>query len=207
MFVQALWIVGLVLGAVLAVGLMWRYAYFCPSWLAPLLENRYVEAVAGAALLLQRAGVRPGLQVLDAGCGPGRLTLPAAQAVGSAGRVVALDVQPRMLEKLECRLRQQGVTNVVTMHAGLAEQRLPSGAFDVAFLVTVLGEVPDKLAALREITRALRPGGVLSITEVLPDPHYQPLRRVRALARDAGLREQRLFAGLLSYTINLAKDG
>ena len=80
----------LVLGAIFVIGLVWRYAYFCPSWLVPLLENPYVEAVAGAALLMQRAGLRPGMQVLDAGCGPGRITLSAAQAVGAAGRVATL---------------------------------------------------------------------------------------------------------------------
>jgi ubiquinone/menaquinone biosynthesis C-methylase UbiE len=53
--------------------------------------------------------------------------------------------------------------------------------------VTVLGEIPDRLAALAEIGRALKPGGVLSVTEVLPDPHYQRPGTVRRLAAEAGL--------------------
>jgi ubiquinone/menaquinone biosynthesis C-methylase UbiE len=199
-------IIGVVIGAIVVIGLTWRYAYFCPSWLVPLLENPYVEAVAGGGLLVQRAGVRAGMQVLDAGCGPGRITLPAAEAVGASGRVVALDIQPRMLEKLERRLHDRGGTSVVTVLAGLGDGKLPANTFDVAFLVTVLGEVPDKNEALREIHRSLRPGGILSITEVLPDPHYQPIARVRQLATRAGFREQRLFPGVLSYTMNVVKD-
>jgi ubiquinone/menaquinone biosynthesis C-methylase UbiE len=198
-------IVALVVVVVLVVGLIWRYAYFCPSWLVPLLENPYVDAVAGAELLLQRAGVQPGMKVLDAGCGPGRLTIPAAQRVGATGRVVAVDIQTAMLEKLQSRVRRLGLANVHPLLGGLGEGALPAGEFDVAFLVTVLGEVPDKAAALRDIQRALRPGGVLCITEVLPDPHYQPMKRVRELAALAGFREQQTFNGLFAYTINFVK--
>jgi ubiquinone/menaquinone biosynthesis C-methylase UbiE len=110
-----------------------------------------------------------------------------------------------MLERLEKRVAQQGLANVDLVLAGLGEGRLPSDAFDVALLVTVLGEIPDKLAALCEIHRSLRPGGVLSITEVLPDPHYQRVSRVRTLAADAGFRELSIFRGWLSYTVNVGK--
>jgi ubiquinone/menaquinone biosynthesis C-methylase UbiE len=199
-------VTAVILAVILAVGLVWRYAYFCPSWLVPLLENPYVDAVAGAPLLLQRAGVRAGMHVLDAGCGPGRLTIPAAERVGAGGRVVALDIQPAMLARLAQRVAGRGLVNVTSLHAGLGDGKLPAGEFDIAFLVTVLGEVPDKVAALREIHGALRPGGVLSITEVLPDPHYQPIARVRALAQTAGFPgEGELFAGVVSYTLNVRK--
>lgn len=196
------------LALIVAIGLVWRWAAWpCPAWLVPLLENPYFEAVAGAQTLLARAGIGPGMRVLDAGCGPGRLTVPASALVGPSGRVVGLDVQPGMLERLEKRVAQQRHANVDLVLAGLGEGKLPGEAFDVALLVTVLGEVPDKLAALREMHRSLRPGGVLSITEVLPDPHYQPVSRVRKLAADAGFRELSIFRGWLSYTLNVGKPG
>jgi ubiquinone/menaquinone biosynthesis C-methylase UbiE len=200
---------GVVLGGlalVVALCLVWRWASWpCPSWLVPLLENPYFETVAGAQLLLERAGVRSGMSVLDAGCGPGRVSLPASVAVGPSGRVVAVDLQPGMLAKLTRRIEARGIGNVNVLLAGLGEGKLEENRFDVAFLVTVLGEIPDKLSALREIYRALRPGGVLSITEVLPDPHYQTVARVRRLAAEAGFRENALHRGRLSYTLNLAR--
>jgi ubiquinone/menaquinone biosynthesis C-methylase UbiE len=110
-----------------------------------------------------------------------------------------------MLAKLAARAEAERLANVELVEAGLGEGKLPTEAFDVALLVTVLGEIPDKLAALREIHRSLRPGGVLSVTEVLPDPHYQRLARARALARSAGFRETRLLRGWLSYTLNLGR--
>lgn len=197
----------LLLGGLVVICLVWRYAALpCPWWMVPLLENPYFQLVAGAELLMDRAGIGPGMAVLDAGCGPGRLTVPIAKRVGEAGRVVALDRQPRMLRRLQRRLAEHGLANVETILGGLGEGQLPDDRFDVALLVTVLGEIPERAAALREIRHALRSGGVLSVTEVLPDPHYQSLARVRVLAAEAGLAEQRVFEGRAGYTLNLIRD-
>ena len=200
-------IIALLAGGATALGLLaWRARRWpCPAWFISGLENPYFQWVAGADKLLQRAGVKPGMCVLDAGCGPGRVTIPAARRVAERGRVVALDLQREMLDILRGRLDARNIRNVETLHAGLGAGRLPDKAFDVALLVTVLGEVPDGRAALREIKRSLKVGGVLSITEVLPDPHYQRLSAVRTMARDTGLEERAVFHGRLSYTINLVR--
>jgi hypothetical protein len=82
-----------------------------PTPLSPrlffLLENPLTGAFVGAPLLVGRLGLTPGMKVLDAGCGPGRLTVPLAKAVGPGGGVVALDGQADMLGKLEGRLRAE----------------------------------------------------------------------------------------------------
>ncbi|HEY5706682.1 MAG TPA: methyltransferase domain-containing protein [Terrimicrobiaceae bacterium] len=194
------------LALVVGIILVWRCAPWpCPAWLVPLLENPYVEAVAGAKVILERAGICPDMRVLDAGCGPGRLTVPASIMVGPSGHVVAVDIQRRMLQMLRDRIEENGLTNVELVHAGLGEGRLAANEFDIALLVTVLGEIPNKVAALREIYECLRPGGVLSITEVLPDPHYQSFSRVCRLVADSGFRELAIFRGCLSYTLNVGK--
>lgn len=196
---------------VVATGVAWRLAgrqrsLPCPAWLDGLLENPYVEAVAGSQTLLDRAGLAPGMRVLDAGCGPGRLTIPLAERIGPEGEVVALDIQPAMLDRLNERVRTRGLTNVRPVLDGLGEGLLEGDAFDRAFLVTVLGEVPDRERALREIHAALKPGGVLSVTEMLPDPHYQSQDAVRRLAVVCGFRIDRTFGSVLAYTLNLVKE-
>lgn len=177
----------------------------CPSSLSFLLENPFVDRVAGAETLLDRAGVVAGMRVLDAGCGPGRITLPAARRVGPAGDVVALDIQEAMLQRVRQKLDAQAVTNVRLIHAGAGAGQTEPAAFDRAFLVTVLGEIPDKAAALQEIYTALKPGGLLSVTEVLPDPDFQMPDTVSRLARSVGFREDELMGGFPAFTLNLVK--
>src|SRR5215211_6058145 len=122
-----------------------------PPPLTFLFENSLVEAFAGSELLVERLGLAPSMQVLDAGCGPGRLTIPLARAVEPTGEVVALDSQLKMLEKLERRLEAESITNVRTLEADLAERALPREAFDRVLLAFVLGEVRDRGAAARAL--------------------------------------------------------
>jgi ubiquinone/menaquinone biosynthesis C-methylase UbiE len=197
-------------GVLVGAGLFWRFAARrrsmpCPHWLSCLLENSYMETVAGSALLLERAGLAPGMKVLDVGCGPGRLTIPAAKHIGPEGKVVALDIQAEMLRRLTERAQQEGLTNIEPVHAGIGEAKLARDSFDRALLVTVLGEIPNRDTPLQEICESLRPGGWLSVTEVLPDPHYQRKSVVRRLAAEAGFVERGLFSTRLAYTINFEK--
>jgi ubiquinone/menaquinone biosynthesis C-methylase UbiE len=71
--------------------------------------------------------------------------------------------------------------------------------------VTVLGEVPDRVAGLRTLYGLLRPEGILSVTEFLPDPHYQSRATVRQLAAEAGFRAGTAFGGAFAFTLNLHK--
>ena len=174
----------------------------CPVWMVPLLENPYVRSVAGASILLERAHVDRGMRILDVGCGPGRLAVPAAERVGPQGEVLGVDIQPGMLSELESRARACGLTNVRTLQAAVGQGRIGVGAFDRALLVTVLGGIPDRVAALRDIQAALRPNGLLSITEVFPDPHYQARSKVLALAEQAGLEFEEAFGNRVAFTLN-----
>ena len=105
----------LTLLGLVVVGRQWP----CPAWLVPLLENPYVEAMAGAKTILERAGIRPGMRVLDAGCGPGRLTVLASMIFGALRSIVAVDIQRRVLRMLRDRVEEKGLTNVEIVLAGL----------------------------------------------------------------------------------------
>jgi SAM-dependent methyltransferase len=77
-----------------------RYPLHCPATIIWMLENRIMEDVAGSEVLLKRAQIMPGMAVLDAGCGPGRVIVPLAACVTAGGRVTALDIRPERPERL-----------------------------------------------------------------------------------------------------------
>jgi ubiquinone/menaquinone biosynthesis C-methylase UbiE len=94
-----------------------------------------MRALAGSSTLLDRMGLAAGMRLLDVGCGPGRVTLPAAQRVGPGGSVVAMDIQPAMLREVAKRVAASGLTNVQTVLVGAGHGQLERDSFDRALLV------------------------------------------------------------------------
>ncbi len=154
---------------------------------------------------IQRLDLSPGMNVLDAGCGPGRLTLPIAENVAPHGEVTAIDIQEGMLREAQERAREANLTNIRFLRIGVGEGKLERNHFDRAVLVTVLGEIPDREAALQDIFEALKPGGILVVEETLPDPHFQTRNTVSRLAGAAGFIEKEFLGNRFSYTLTLEK--
>lgn len=198
-------------GLVILVAIAWRLASRrqslpCPVWLRWMVEldNPFTKTNR-AVSIIEHLQLEPAMTVLDAGCGPGRLAIPIAQKIGGQGTVVAMDLQEGMLSRLQDKMRAAGVANIEFLHAGLGQGRLAKNRFDRALLVTVLGEIPDRHAALQEIFDALKPGGILSITEVIFDPHFQRRSTVVRLAGEAGFHVRDFYGNRIAYTMNLEK--
>lgn len=175
----------------------------CPAWLSWMVDNPFAMRRTRAAL--DQLRLARGMDVLDAGCGPGRLTIPIAEAIGPDGRVLAVDIQPDMLRRAREKARQARTTNIEFMLTGLGQGSLPHRRFDRAILSSVLGEIPDRLAALQAIHDSLKPGGFLLVNEVIGDPHYQSRSKVEALAEESGFRIGAYFGSRLAYSITLEK--
>ena len=206
-----LWLLLCGVAVPVVVALVWRFVSRrheapCPAWLRWLVEidNPFARTTR-AAVIVEHLDLGPGMAVLDLGCGPGRVTIPVAERVGPGGTVVAVDLQAGMLARAEEKARAAGLTNIEFVRAAAGEGRLGRDRFDRALLVTVLGEIPDRRAALDEVFAALKPGGVLSVTETIFDPHYQRRATVTRLAGEAGFRERGSFGNRIAYTLNLAK--
>jgi SAM-dependent methyltransferase len=177
-----------------------------PAEFAWFFDNPLIDALAGGSKTLDRVGIQPGERLLDVGSGPGRLAIRAAQRVGPEGEVVALDIQPKMLTQLEKKARLNAISNIRTYVRDVtSETGLAADSFDRAWMVTVLGEIPDQRAALRNIFRALKPGGTLSITEIIPDPHFQTRQKVLRLGEEAGFQPSKSWGWAWAFTQNFTK--
>lgn len=200
--------------SIVIIAIVWRLASRrqsipCPVWLRWLVElDNPFTRTNRASFIVETLALSPGMTVLDAGCGPGRLTVPLARGVGPAGRVVALDIQPGMLARAKAKTEAAGYKNVEFVAAALGEGELVPNHFDRVVLVTVLGEIPNSAVAIAELFAALKPGGVLAIVEVIFDPHFQSRSAVTRLAVSVGYRERAFFGHGLAYVIHFEKpDG
>jgi ubiquinone/menaquinone biosynthesis C-methylase UbiE len=194
----------------LALSLAWRWASRrwslpCPALLAWSLENPILQRFNGTRVILDRLGLRPGHTVLEIGPGPGRLLIPAAKNVLPDGQAVGIDIQPAMIKRLERRAEQAGITNLKAILGDAAQTHVPETSFDIVFLCAALGEIPDRAAALEQCYRALKPGGVLSISEMFGDPHYQSRSVVERLALGAGFRLNSIRGGWWLFTADFIK--
>jgi SAM-dependent methyltransferase len=108
--------------------------------------------------------LRPGMQVLDVGCGPGSITLGLAGVVGR-GAVVGIDVDPAQVEQARALAGARGVTNARFEVADLYRLPFPDGSFDAAFAHTVVMGLREPVRALAELRRVLRPGGIVGLRD------------------------------------------
>ena len=148
------------------------------------------------------------MTVVDLGCGSGAFTPFVARVVGEQGEVYAVDIQPAMLRQLKrklARTENQDIKNIEVKQASAYDLPFADESIDLVYMVTVLQEIPDRGRALREIRRILRPGGILAVTELLPDPDY-PLRTttIKICQREGFIMDANL-GNLWNYTVRFKK--
>jgi SAM-dependent methyltransferase len=140
------------------------------------------SAANRAAFLLPH--LRPGIRLLDCGCGPGSITLGLAEAV-APGPAIGIDVEPRQVERASALAAQRGVANAHFQAASIYDLPFTAATFDAAFAHNVLEHLRDPLRALREMRRVLKPGGIIGVRDpdLRADFFVPPLSLVEAASR------------------------
>jgi ubiquinone/menaquinone biosynthesis C-methylase UbiE len=159
----------------------------------PFLTNRRLDAILGA---------RPGERMLEIGPGTGLQALHVAHTLGGTGRLDIVDVQDAMLDCVMRRASARGIASICPVRADARDLPFPDANFDAAYLVTVLGEIPEPGAAVRELRRVLKPSGRLVVGEFF-DRHYVPVVDLYRYGNEAGFQPSARLGPPLAYFARL----
>jgi ubiquinone/menaquinone biosynthesis C-methylase UbiE len=192
------------LGAAATLGgaLWWRKN---PS-ACPYSQRFWVEAphpFITRARLREILEPKPGERLLEVGPGTGYYAIPVAQWLSPGGRLDVLDAQQAMLDHTLRTAGERGVDNITPARGDARKLPYEDDSFDGAYLVTVLGEIPDQDAALRELQRVVKPDGRIVVGELFGDPHMVTAGRLAERAKAAGLSVDRKLGGELWHFTRL----
>jgi SAM-dependent methyltransferase len=140
-----------------------------------------------------------GERILEIGPGIGIHSLPIARSLAPGGTLDVFDVQQAMLDDVMRRSREAGITNIVPQRGDARRLPYADDTFDAAYLIGVLGEIPDEHMALRELRRVLKSSGRLVVGEIFLDPDFVRFGPLQTRAAEAAFAFDRRIGGSLSY--------
>jgi ubiquinone/menaquinone biosynthesis C-methylase UbiE len=189
--------------ATLAAALWWRKN---PS-ACPYGQRFWVEAphpIISRDRLRFVLAPQPGERILEVGPGTGYYTLDMAEWIGPDGRLEIFDLQQEFLDHVARRAAERGLANVVPTQGDATALPFEDACVDAVVLTAVLGEIPDTIAALREIRRVLKPGGRLVVGELFGDPHFTTQASLKRQAGEASLTWQTHSGNWFGYFARLS---
>jgi ubiquinone/menaquinone biosynthesis C-methylase UbiE len=198
-------LLGVGAAATLGAALWWRKN---PS-ACPYGQRFWVEAphpIISRDRLREVLRPEPGERILEIGPGTGYYTLDIAEWVGADGVVEIFDLQQEFLDHVMRRAAERGLANVVPTQGDATALPYEDASIEAVVLTAVLGEIPDPVAALREIARVLRPSGRLVVGELFGDPHFTTQAALEREAAEAGLAYERHSGNRLAYFARLSRQ-
>lgn len=156
---------------------------------APWLVREERQREEDGATMLQQLQIKPGMTVVDFGCGNGFYTLELARLVGPQGRVLAVDIQPEMLRLMEARAATEQLRNIAPILATPVDPQLPPATVDVALLVDVYHELSYPEHVLTGLRRSLKPTGVVALVEFRAEDAAVPIKPLHKMSKTQILKE------------------
>ena len=161
--------------------------HVCPWWLGYLIDNPLRRLLHNPEKFVGPY-VKPGMAVMDVGCGMGIFSIAMAKMVGAAGCVTAVDIQQKMLDTLRKRAEKAGVADRIRTHRCEPNRLDIEARVDFVLASAMMHEVPDARRLLAEIHTCLKPGGRLLIAEPRFHVSGWVFAETIAAAKDVGLR-------------------
>ncbi|MCR9119886.1 MAG: methyltransferase domain-containing protein [bacterium] len=142
-----------------------------------------------SSLLMKNLGLKPGMTACDLGCGNGYYTLKMAEVVGKEGKVLAVDIQPKMLQFLRARADEAEVKNIELILGELHDPKLPAGKVDLILLVDVYHEFSHPKHLLKAMRDSLSKDGVCVLVEYREEDPKVPIKPLHKMSKKQILKE------------------
>ena len=182
------------------------YHFPIPSVMTQFIDNPFRRRfIQNPEVIANRMRLMPGMRVVEIGPGKGSYTFAFARRVMPDGIVYACDIQEYVLDRLRERARREGISNVDVRIDNVYAFSFPDASMDRVIAISCLAEIPEPIRVLKECGRILKPGGLICLSELLPDPDYPFVGTEKRWAAEAGLKLEEEFGSFFAYQLHFRK--
>jgi len=184
-----------------------RYHKFpVPAFMTRLIDNPIRrKLLQKPETVARRMKLDSGMIVIEIGPGKGSYTKVLAKNILPDGKVYALDIQEYIIKRLKKRIEKENITNIIPKINDAYNLSFEDESVDRVLMIACLPEIPDPIRVLKEIKRILKPNGLISLSEMLPDPDYPRRKTEKKWAKEAGFELDEQFGNWFIYQLNFKK--
>ncbi|MFX1304244.1 MAG: class I SAM-dependent methyltransferase [Promethearchaeota archaeon] len=182
------------------------YKFPIPAFMTRFIDNpirrKFIQKPEKIA---ERMNLKPGMTIIEIGPGKGSYTKAVAKRVLPDGKVYAVDIQESVINRLKKRIEKENITNIIPKIDDAYNLSFEDESVDRVLMIACLPEIPEPVRALKEIKRVLKPDGLISLSEMLPDPDYPRRKTEKKWADEAGFDLNEQFGNWFVYQLNFKK--
>ncbi|MFX0106538.1 MAG: class I SAM-dependent methyltransferase [Candidatus Hodarchaeota archaeon] len=182
------------------------YKFPIPSFMTRLIDNPIRrKLIQKPEKVAERMKLEPGMIIVEIGPGKGSYTKEIAKRVLPDGKVFAIDIQDSIINRLKKRVEKDNLTNIIPKIDDAYNLSFEDESVDRVLMIACLPEIPEPIRALKEIKRVLKPDGLISLSEMVPDPDYPRRKTEISWANEAGFELEDKFGNWFVYQLNFKK--
>lgn len=182
------------------------YKFPIPAFFTRLIDNPIRrKLIQKPKTVAERLDLSPGMKVLEIGPGKGSYTKIIAKKILPEGVVYAIDIQDYIIKNLKEEIEKEKISNIIPLIDNAYNLSFEENSIDRILAIACLPEIPEPVKALKEFRRVLKDDGIISLSELFPDPDYPTRKKEKKWAKDAGLKFKEEFGNWFVYQLNFGK--